>query len=83
MTAPNWQPAHAGGCSKRSFNSRAQALLELDRIRAEIARPLRASLGKKAKRYARARRTHPDGPTRVYVCPNCGQWHLTSQELKS
>lgn len=81
MTAPRMETAHAGGCVKRSYESRAKALLDLDRIRLvahqehKVSRP-----GKRQRTIERTRRAHPTLPQRAYVCPSCGCWHLTSQD---
>ena len=83
MTAPRMETAHAGGCVKRTYESRAKALLDLDRIHRvahqehKVSRP-----GKKQRKIERARRVHTTLPQRAYVCQNCGLWHLTSQASK-
>lgn len=70
---------HAGGCTKRAYPSRAQALLDIDRIRLSSAEHIRRNAGKKRRKIERSRRQHPGLPQRAYACPHCGAWHLTSQ----
>jgi hypothetical protein len=68
MSAPQTETAHFGGCWKKTYPSRAQARYGDARMP-----------GKNSKRHRRLRRVHPELPCRAYVCPNCAQWHLTSQ----
>jgi hypothetical protein len=71
---------HHAGCTKRAYASRAQALLDMDRIR-EVCHRNESKLpaGKKGKLARRGRRVHPVVVQRAYPCPHCGCWHLTSQ----
>lgn len=81
MTAPRQDTAHAGGCTKRTYASRAQALLALDRIQSISARTsILEHSSKQARKIRRSRREHPTGPKRAYLCAHCGAYHLTSQE---
>lgn len=83
MSATVLETAHAGGCWKKAYPSRAHALLDLDRIRGTHAQfaTLRQP-GKNNRKHRRLTRAHPTMPCRAYRCPSCEQWHLTSQEQR-
>ena len=83
MTAPRLETAHAGGCVKIAYPSRAHALLDMDRIaRTQRNAHGEAKRGKLGRVHRRKNRQHTRPVCRAYECRQCGAWHLTSQAAK-